>query len=438
MNKIPTVVIVGRPNVGKSTLFNRLSVDIKSLTFDYVGVTRDIIKDTIYWKDCCFELIDTGGFSLRKIDDPVAEQARLRVLSLLEKADLILFIVDGNVGLLAEDRDIARLLYQLKKQVLLAINKIDSKTAQENLYEFQKLGFKESFPLSAQHGIGIAELLDAIVVQLPKKEIVLEEPEARFNVVLLGKPNVGKSSLMNVLLKQERSLVSEIPGTTREAIHEKIRFYQEDIQLVDTPGVRRKRSIKEPLERLMVKSTLQAVKNADIVLLLVDASEGTLSDQELKLAFYVFEDQKKALIILFNKQDLVNEEMRERLKYDLAPYDHFTKKVEHLDISCKTGKNVGKLLSVVQNLWERYSQIISDDELTILFKDVLYKKPLYHKTNLLRLFRVKQVKTAPMMLVMIVNQPKWFGPSQVTFFENVLRRNYKLVGVPIAFVTRSR
>lgn len=438
MSKLPTVVIVGRANVGKSTLFNRLSVEVKSLILDYAGVTRDIIKDTVCWKDRCFELVDTGGVSLKKVDDPIIEQVRLRVLTLLKEAELIIFVCDGTVGLLQEDRDIAKLLYKLGKPVILVVNKVDYRIAQENIYDFQKLGFEHVVPVSAQHGTGISALLDVIIeYQFPQKKVSEDESKARYNVVLLGKPNVGKSSLMNLLLKKERAIVTEIPGTTREALKENVRFYQESIQVTDTPGIRRKRAVTEPLEGLMVKSSLQALKEADIVLLLVDASEGKLSDQELKLAFYAFNELHKALILLFNKQDLVTDDIRSALHYNFEAYRYFLDKIERLDISCKTGANVGKIFPLVQKVWQRYSQTFSSTDLTMLLKDALHKRPLYHKTNILKLFSARQLKAAPITLLLIVNQPRWFGPSQQAFLENVLRKEYDLRSVPIKFIMRT-
>ncbi|HZW61042.1 MAG TPA: ribosome biogenesis GTPase Der [Candidatus Babeliales bacterium] len=438
-DNMPSVVIVGRTNVGKSTLFNRLSTGTKSITLDKEGVTRDFLKDTVYWDNRCFTLIDTGGISLRKSKDPIMEQVRLRAIELMEHASLLLFVVDGSVGVLPEDRELAGFIRKFGKKIFLVANKSDRKDTQERLEEFETFGY-ELFPISAQHGKGIGELLEAIVAQLPpisKKEE--EEEEPRFcRVALLGKPNVGKSSLMNLLLKQERSIVHDQPGTTREPISERIKFYKEDIELTDTAGVRRKRGVTEELETLMVKSSFRAVQDADIILLLVDSSEGKLSDQELKLSFYVLE-QNKALILLFNKQDLATDETKKDLEFSLEEYEpFFGNKVPQLNISCKTGKNIGKVLPLIQTVWQRYSQQFDDQELSRLLKDALIRKPLYHKKNLLYLHKVKQIKTAPITILLIVNESNWFGESQLKYFENVLREHYDLVGVPVAFVVRKR
>jgi GTP-binding protein len=435
---LPKVVIVGRTNVGKSTLFNRLSVDVKSLTLDQEGVTRDVIKDIVSWQGTSFELIDTGGISLKKTQDPILQEARKRALDILENASLILFVCDGKAGMVAEDRDLAKMLHKIGKKVVLVVNKIDVSDVEEQLHEFNQLGFHHTLSISAQHGKGIADLLETIVNEIEGKSGEQEDIEPEYRVVLLGKPNVGKSSLMNLLLKQERSIVADVAGTTREPISEHVHFYKAAIQFTDTPGVRKKRSVTDQLEGMMVKSALGALKDADIVLLLVDATAGRVSDQELKLIFYAFQDQHKALVVLFNKQDITDEYAQETMNFNLESYEYLMKKIERLDISCKTGKNVGRIIPLVEKIWERHSQRFSDDELTVLFKEALMSKPLFRKTQPLMLYGVKQVKTAPITLAIRVNQPSWFGSSQLAFFEGVMRRTYNLKGVPIRFLVRKR
>jgi GTPase len=435
--KLPQVVIVGRTNVGKSTLFNRLSENVKAITLDLEGVTRDFLRDTISWQGKSFELIDTGGISLRKSQDSILNQARAVALAMIESADIILFVVDGKVGLVTEDREIAQLLHKHGKTVLLLINKADVSQSEENLYEFEGLGFSESCFISAAHGKNIADLLDLIMKHLPQP-LLVEVEEPAYKVMLLGKPNVGKSSLMNLLLEKERAIVSPEAGTTREALAERVTFYQEDIQISDTPGVRRMRSVTEPLEGMMVQKTMQALKGSDIVLLLIDASAEAVVDQELKLAFYAFDSQYKALIILFNKSDLIDESTKARFDHALSAYDFFLKKIITLNISCKTGKNVGKILPAVKELWDRYSRQFNQNELTQLFKEASVRRPLYHNGNLLQFHSAHQINTAPVTIVMHVNQPTWFGESQLAYYEKVLRQEYDLRGTPIKFIVRSR
>lgn len=437
MSKKATVVIVGRTNVGKSTLFNRMSTDTKSITLDQEGVTRDVIKDRVSWNGRYFELVDTGGITVKKSSDPIMEQVRQKALAMIENATLILFVCDGSVGLTAEDRELARLVRKSGNPVILVINKSDRKDVQEKMEEFDELGFHTVFSLSAQHGKGMADLFEAVTDALPLADAQEDETKRICKVVLLGKPNVGKSSLMNLLLNEERSIVHNAPGTTREPISERLSFYKAVIQVTDTAGVRRKRTIDDTLETLMVKTSLQAVEDADIVMLLVDSSQGAWSDQEVKLAFYAFE-KKKAVIILFNKNDLMEDDTLKTLEHSVEEHAQLADKLPHLYISCKTGKNVGKILPLVQTVWERYSQEFSDDKITMLFKDALIHKPHYHKQNLLRVFKVKQLKTAPPTFVLFVNEPDWFGKSQLAFFEGVMRKEYQLEGVPLAFIPRKR
>ncbi len=434
MQNAQSVVLVGRMNVGKSTLFNRLSTNVKSLTLDYAGVTRDFLKDIVTWHGSSFELIDSGGITTKISQEAILKKVRESVIHLIEAAGVVILVADATVGLLPEDREIARLLHKLKKRVIVAVNKVDSLQAGENVHEFNQLGFSAVIPLSAEHGTGIAQLLDVIIEQLPAK--TAEQQKPAYRVVLLGRPNVGKSSLMNALLEVERSIVSELPGTTREAVSEYVNFYKETLELTDTAGVRRKRAIGGKLEPLMVKSSMAALKKADIVVLLIDAHEHTLVDQDLKLAFYAFSEQYKALILLINKQDLLTEFNQEELERRFDYYKHLIKKIPILQISCKTGKNVGKVLPLIKKVWERANQEFSDVELTRLLKDLLVRKPQYHQSKLLMVYKVKQIGRAPLTLLLEVNEPLWFGESQLSFLENELRSHYDLKGIPIKFIAK--
>ncbi len=432
--KIPQVVIVGRTNVGKSTLFNRLSVNAKSITFDEEGVTRDVIKDIISWKNYSFELIDTGGISLRKSTDEIQEKVRQRALGMMENADLLLFVCDGTVGLTNEDREIAKVCRKLNKKIIIVINKADNNASKEHEHEFNQLGMQPVILISALHGSSIGDLLDAVCERLPYAQSY-EPVEEGCKIVILGKPNVGKSSLLNLLAQEDRAIVSPVAGTTREAVAQKITFYHQDILLTDTPGVRRKRSIEDTLETMMVKSSFRAVDQADVVLLLIDASSSAIADQELKLAFYVFEHHK-SLILLFNKEDLIDQEIKKDMERSLSVYDYFLKKIPQLAISCKTGKNVGKVLPLAKKVYELAQQKFDDDDLTMLFKEALRRKPLYHQSMVINVLRAKQIAVNPVTIVLISHTPDWFGPTQLGFFDNILRAKYDLLGVPIKFLTR--
>lgn len=433
---LPKVVIVGRMNVGKSTLFNRLSEKVKSITLDYEGVTRDLLRDTVHWQNRVFELVDTGGISLRKSPDQLAERARQLVLDEIEQADVILFVCDGTVGLVPEDREIARLLHKMETKTFLVVNKADANVAQENMHEFMQVGHQPLIEISAQHGTGIDELLEQLVAVLPEKKALETEEKLEPKVVIFGKPNVGKSSLINAIAGHDRALVADMPGTTREALTETIRFYSEDIHVTDTPGIRRKRGVTEPLETLMVKSSFRALDNANIVLLMVDASEGRLSDQELKLIFYAFQEKHRALIILFNKWDLLDEAKKARLEYDLEQYKFLFDKVERINISCKDGKNVGRVLPAVKKVWARHSQEFDTTELTLLFQEGLRRRPLFKSEKQLMVHKVKQVKTAPITISMNVNIVQLFEENHLVYFEQLMRKKYDLKGVPVRFIVR--
>ena len=430
---VPIVAIVGRMNVGKSTLFNRFSDRVKSITYDYEGVTRDILKEQITWNDTIFELIDTGGIVVQKTNDKILEQVRAKALDTLDKASVILFVVDGSAGVTTEDREISQIIRERNKKTILVINKWDKKEAQDNQYDFYELYHDAVVGISAEHGINILDLLENLLPLLPVKQGNEHEAPA-FKVVFLGRPNVGKSSLMNVLLKEERSLVSDIAGTTREAVSENITFYQEHLQITDTPGIRRKSSVNEDIEQLMVKSSFNALKDADIVVLLLDASQAGIVDQELKLAFYAFQEQHKALIIVINKSDLMDEATEKAFADSFSNYQHLMSKVPLLRISCKTGKNVGKLLPLIREVWEHASQRFSDAALQNLFVGALTKTPLVRNKQYLTVYKVRQVSTAPITITLRVNNPDWFEQSQLNFFENILRAEYDLIGAPVKIV----
>ncbi|MGE0010513.1 MAG: ribosome biogenesis GTPase Der [Candidatus Babeliales bacterium] len=437
MSNYAKVVLAGRKNVGKSTLFNRLSENVKSITLDYEGVTRDFLSDIVSWQDTAFQLIDSGGIELKKTSDQMDQKVQQIAQNLIASADIVLFVVDGTVGLVQQDAQIAKLLHKLGKQVILVINKIDTKIAREHEHEFAQFGFKDVCPLSAEHSIGIGELLESIADKLRGKTFKHKEEKPAYRVALLGKPNVGKSSLMNLLLEQERSIVADMPGTTREAITEPFSFYKDTIALTDTPGVRRKRRVDETLESLMVKSTFRAVENSDIVLLMIDGSEGTLSDQERKLAFHVLQEQK-CLILLINKEDLMDEGHQATLENDFELHEYLLKKIPVLTISCKTGKNIGKIMPLVKKVWERYTQKFDERELNELLKEAFAHRPHYHKGEMLVFHSIKQVKAGPPTLVLKVNHAEWFGDSQLAFIENILRKYYDLLGVPLVLLARTK
>ncbi|MFC1894544.1 ribosome biogenesis GTPase Der [Candidatus Dependentiae bacterium] len=432
----PKVLLVGRTNVGKSTLFNRLSKNTTSIVLEQESVTRDYLQETINWNNKTFNLIDTGGISLKKTKDSILERVYKQVFELFEKATLIIFVCDGKNGLTLEDQKIAKSLHKSKKPLVLAINKSDNiKLFEDNLHDFYKLGIKTIIPISALHGKGISDLLEIITDIIPEPKTITETIKPAFKTVILGKPNVGKSSLMNILIKKDRSIVAKLAGTTREAISENIYFTQDIqniIQLTDTPGIRKKSRVKEKIETLMVKSSLEAVRTSDIVLILIDASEQKISDQELKLLFYAYE-QKKSIILIFNKVDLISQEQRKTFEYNLKLYDFIIKKIKTIWISCKTKKSIEKIFKEIQKTWILRNQQFDNAQIKELVLGYLEKKPMFHKTRLIKISKIYSVQAKAPTFTIKVNRPEWMKQSQLGFIENILRKHFDLRSCPIVF-----
>lgn len=428
----PKVLLVGRTNVGKSTLFNRLADNKHSIVFDREGVTRDYIQEVITWDEKTFDLVDTGGLSFKKSNDSIGKSVQEKVLTLLSQAALVVFVCDGKDGVVEQDRQIARLLHKTAKHVLLVINKVDnSQMLEDSEFEFSALGFDTWIKVSAVHGSGIGQLLTTMAKYVGQAT-VSEEEKLAYRVVLVGKPNVGKSSLMNLLAKKDRSIVSDIAGTTREPITENVYCCNELVEFSDTAGVRRKSRVEDDLESLMVKSTLDAVKQADIVIAMFDASEGKLNDQELKLLFYALE-QRKMVLVVFNKTDLLDEYKRTLLEQHMDEYEFILKKLPVVRVSCLTKKNVDKIFGELQAVWQRCQQPFKTTEVDDIVKQALEEKPLFHIGIKLRVFKIRHVKAQIPTFVLHVNFPEWFGPSQLSCIENILRKHYDLKGCPIQF-----
>lgn len=439
MSLMHKVVLVGRTNVGKSSLFNRIAPKVRSLAFDQEGVTRDMLTDIITWNNLSFELVDTGGIDLYHQTDAMTTVVTDRIATVLDQASLFLMVVDVKTGITEQDIKIARKLHSLHKPTILLINKVDSVHQEEGIHDFYQLGFEHLFGVSAEHGRTIADVLDVIVKELkpvaPTVKVVSDEPE--FRVALLGRPNAGKSSLMNQLLKQEFSIVSPIAGTTREAIRKRIAFNKNVIELIDTAGVRKKSSVDTELESMMVTNALQAAKRAHIVLLVMDLLEPELTAQELKLASYAF-DNGSAVIVLFNKQDLLTDHSKTQHDSSLEQYQHMLKKFETLTISCKTGKNIGKVLPLVQEVWDKFQLKFTDRYLTELFVSAISKTPLFKNGTQIYLHKARQIGHAPLRIELVLRNIVIFEDSHRAFFENVLRKAVDLKGVPILWTEKRK
>jgi len=439
MSLMHKVVLVGRTNVGKSSLFNRIAPKVKSLAFDQEGVTRDMVTDFVEWNGQKFELIDTGGIDLSRSADEMTATVTQRVQQILEQASVFLMVVDSKTGVTEPDIKIARLLHGYSKPTIVLVNKIDSKHQEDTIHDFYQLGFEEIFGVSALHGRMIADLLDKVVElckSVPLKEKTLDEnPE--FRVALLGRPNAGKSSLMNQLLRQEFSIVSPMAGTTREALRKRMAFNKTVLELIDTAGVRKKSSVDTELEEMMVTNSLQAAKRAHVILLVMDVAEPDVTAQELKLLSYALENGS-AVIVLFNKVDLLDDAAKKQFDMSLEQYKHVLNKVEVLNISCKSGKNIGKVLPLVQEVWERFQLRLSDRYLSDLFIEAISKKPLFKNQSQIYVHKAKQIGYAPMRIELIVRNAVIFEKTHTAFFENVLRKAQSLKSVPVLWTIKTK
>ena len=447
LKKTHKVLLVGRTNVGKSTLFNRILGKLSSIVFDQDGVTRDYIEEEVSWNDRPFTLVDTGGLSYKKTlkqnrqskESKIQAHIQDNVLNLITKAHVLLFVCDGKNGLTLEDQRIAKIFHKTKRPVILLINKADNKNAlAENKYDFNKLGFEDIIQVSAVHATGINDMLNLVVEKLEQYPPQFEEDTtSSHSIAIVGRPNVGKSSLMNLLTKRQRSIVSDVAGTTREAISEKVFFANDLLQITDTAGIRKKSRVDEPLESLMVKSSLSSMRLADVIILVIDVTEAKIADQELKLLFYAVE-QHKPLIILYNKVDLLEDDQytQDQFLQSMDKYNFILKKFPPIAISCLTQKNIHKIFDQVQKVLDRCKQEIDSIELDDKIKNAFMRKPLYHKRNLLKLLKIKKNPSAIPSFTLYVNFPQWFGPSQLGFIENTLRKTYDFEGCPIRFTTQ--
>jgi GTP-binding protein len=433
---LPNVVLVGRTNVGKSTIFNRLSSDSKSIVFDRDGVTRDHIQEVISWNLRKFMLIDAGGIPVGKNLSEIDQAVYDHVMKLINKADIILFVCDARSGLTAQDEEIAQHLRRSTAPIYLVANKIDNPEKEADaLIEFSSTGYK-LLPVSALHGRGFGTLLEKIEEHVSQETAKHEEHDHDYRVTIIGKPNVGKSSLLNLLLKEERSIVSSVAGTTRDTVGSTLKLHHQSLELTDTAGIRRGRSIDDPLETMMVKSSFKALKDSDLVVIAVDASQTSISSQELKLLFYAHE-QHKAIILVFNKDDLIDEDQREFFLHDLSQYKHITDKIPTLWTSCITEKHISRLRELINQVWQRCSQEFNSTEVNEIVQARLARVPFYHNGHPIKFFKIRNVKAKLPTFVLHVNHPSWVRPDHTSFIEKVIRKSYDLRGCPVRLILRS-
>ncbi len=430
----PLVAIVGRPNVGKSTLFNKIVGRKISITENRPGVTRDRLYADAVWRGKKFTVIDTGGIELKSQDTMWREILRQADLA-IEMAQVIILLLDGKEELTSSDYDVAEKLRRSHKPVVLAINKVDN-FSQDKLFEYYALGLGEPIAVSAEHSQGIGDVLDEVVAHFESGD---EEEADRLKIAVVGKPNAGKSSLVNRLLGFERSIVTNIAGTTRDAIDTPFEVDGKKYLLIDTAGIRKKKNVTDDVEYYSVLRAFDAVRRADVCLAVVDSSEG-LTEQDVKILGYVHEQGKPSVIVM-NKWDLIEKDtntinkFEEKLKVDLSFMDYF----KSVYVSAKTGQRAEKILKVAETVYENANRRISTGTLNDLILDaVRTNEPASYNGRRLKVYYCSQPSVCPPTFVLFVNDEALLHFSYRRYLENVLRRSFDFSGTPIRIVTRNR
>lgn len=434
----PIVAIVGRPNVGKSTLFNQIGKKRISIVDDMPGVTRDRIYLDAEWLNHEFTMIDTGGIELDE-SDHILRSMRQQAQIAIEEADVILFLVDGRTGLTTADEEVARMLRSAKKPVVLGVNKIDSPQLAVNAYEFYQLGLGDPIALSASNAMNLGDLLDAVVAAFPQTKAE-EKEEDEICIAVIGRPNVGKSSLVNQLLGEERVIVSDIAGTTRDAIDTHFVKDGNKFMLIDTAGMRRRGKIDEPVERYSVMRSLRAIDRADVVLMLIDASEG-ITEQDKKIAGYAHESGR-GVILVVNKWDIYpdkDDKSTLRFTEELREEIGFLQYAPVLYTSALTGQRINRVTELVKYVAEQQSMRIKTSVLNDLIRDaVSVNPPPMHRGRQLKILFMTQVDIKPPKFILFVNDPELMHFSYLRFIENRLREMYGFEGTPIRLIVRAR
>lgn len=428
----PLIAIVGRPNVGKSTFFNRVVGRKISITEDKPGVTRDRLYADGEWRGKAFTIVDTGGIEMRS-EDIMWKEIKKQAEVAIETAQVILFFVDGREGLTSSDYDVSDMLRRSKKPVILVVNKIDD-YSEDKVFEFYSLGLGEPYPVSAEHGTGIGDVLDETVSWFEKGET---KEDDSIKIAVVGKPNAGKSSLVNRLLGFERSIVTDIAGTTRDAIDTRLSYNGRDYTVIDTAGIRKKSRVEDDIEYYSQLRAYDAVRRADVCLLVVDSSEG-LTEQDTKIIGFVHEQGKPSLIVM-NKWDLIEKDsntinkFQDKLKEDLKFMDYF----KSVFISAKTGQRAEKLFQLIDEVYAHSRFRVSTGTLNDLIADtVRANEPPSYNGRRLKVYFSSQVAVAPPTFVLKVNSSDLLHFSYERFLENVIRKNFDFSGTPIKIIAR--
>ncbi len=431
--KLPVVAICGRPNVGKSTLHNRITGTQRAIIHDKEGITRDRYSAKVRWEDYAFELVDTGGI-VEHPEDAVVQKMQDQVRIALEDAMVIVFVVDGQAELTRVDYELRDDLFKFGKPVVLVTNKLDNPDMEIFRHNFHELGMGEPLAVSSGHGLGITELMEAIAEHLPKMEDMEEEPEddGRTKVAIIGKPNVGKSSFVNALLGEERAIVDSVAGTTRDAIDIDFQWEGADYLLIDTAGMRKKAGIKAFVEHFSVARSLRAIRRADVCLVMVDATEG-ISEQDKRILGYVYE-QGTGMALVYTKWDLIEdkEERFQELQDELDFKMPHLKYIPHITVSNVTRQRLLKSFDVIDRIAIASEKRISTNVLNRFLKDIRDKhKPPSQNGKYAKILYMTQASTKPTTFVLFVNQKRLFHFSYLRYVENRLRDEYEFEGIPI-------
>ncbi|GAB4073565.1 ribosome-associated GTPase EngA [Barrientosiimonas marina] len=430
------VAIVGRPNVGKSTIFNRLVEDRIAIVDDTPGVTRDRIYAEAEWLTTTFNVIDTGGIDMS--DEPLIVQMRSQAEIAIEESDVVIFLLNGREGITAADEEVATLLYKSNKPVVMGINKIDNPEMSENIYEFYALGFGDPYPISGTHGLGLGDLLDTVLTYFPEMQNEsLDDDSIHFS--LIGRPNVGKSQLVNSLLSEERVIVSEQGGTTREAIDTPFRKDGEDFVIIDTAGMRKRGKVYEGAEKYSVMRALKAIERSDVVAILIDAETG-IREQDKKIAGYAH-DAGRGVVIVVNKWDTVEKNDKTMNEFEQKIRDQF----QYLSyapivfLSAKTTKRIHTLIPAVKTVSENHAKRVPTNILNDVIMDAIAMNPTPTvKGRRLKILYATQVAVKPPTFVVFVNDPDSVHFSYRRFLENRIRDAFGFTGTPIKIYARKR
>lgn len=435
MNNHNLLAIVGSPSVGKSTIFNRIIGEKKSIIEEERGVTRDRIYGDAEWLNRHFKCVDTGGIEVE--NRPFQEQIRIQAEIAIEEANVILFVVDGQIGVTDDDKLVASILYKSNKPVILAVNKIDNKESLNNIYEFYSLGLGEPIPTSGVHGIGIGDILDKVIACFENEKE--EEPYEGISLSLIGRPNVGKSSLYNCLLNENRSIVSSIEGTTRDAIDTHIKRNDQDYYIIDTAGLKKRGKIYESIDKYAALRSLRAIEKSDVVLLVIDAEAG-IQEQDKHVVGYAIEE-KKAIIIVVNKYDLIvkdNNTMNEFIKKIRKEFK-FLDYAPIIFTSAVTKLRINELFNKIDEVYESYTYKIQTSTLNKIIEEaqVMNEAPLFNGGRC-KIYYAQQVSTKPLSIALFCNDPNYMHFSYLRYIENQIRDSFCLIGSPINLILRKR